>query len=288
MAVQAPRPRLPSLNALRAFEAAGRHGGFVGAAQELGVTSGAVAQQVKHLEDWLGADLFERQAHGVVPTAAATDCLPALIAAFDALGLATRQMLAAGRGQHLQISALPCIAQLWLGPRLRRVKSAAQVSLTAAETPPNFARDLYDLAFFYVAAAPPGMQATVLAEDSLFPVCAPPLAEGLDLTRATLLHDLSWRDHWARWLAHAGVAGVDDRRGPAFSLYSLALEAAIAGDGVLIGRQTLVGPALADGRLVAPFHPRLPTGDRLAVLRAHDRPLTPAQAAWLDAIVRQA
>lgn len=290
MPVQPPRPRLPSLNALRAFEAAARLGHFGRAAEELGVTPSAVAQQIRQLEAWLGAGLFHRQAQGVVLTAVAREALPMLAEGFDHLAQAV-QLLRAGLGPpSLSIAALPSIAQFWLSPRLARLRQAfprLQVSLAAEEQPPSFRRDLYDLGVFYLARAPAACLAVPLAGDALVPVCAPGLlarrARTAVLAGQTLLHDATWRGDWAAWLRHAGAGGIDAARGPVFSLYSLAVAAALAGEGVLIGRERLVAPLLAEGRLVAPFPLRVPLRERLMLLRPRraQSDLVERVAAWL-------
>lgn len=155
MPVQPPRPRLPSLNALRTFEAAARLGHFARAAEELGVTPSAAAQQIRQLEAWLGAGLFHRQAQGVVLTAAAREALPVLAEGFDRLAEAVQRLRASLGPPSLSVAALPSIAQFWLSPRLRRAFPGLQVSLAAEERPPRFRRDLYDLGVFYLARPPP-------------------------------------------------------------------------------------------------------------------------------------
>lgn len=274
MPVKPPRPRLPSLNALRAFEAAARLGHFARAADELGVTPSAVAQQIRQLEAWLGAALFQRHAQGVALTPAARDALPVLADGFDRLANSVQLLRASLGPPNLSIAALPSVAQFWLSPRLPRLRKAfpgLQVSLAAEEQPPRFRRDLHDLGVFYLERAPAACQATTLGSDVLVPVCAPGLmrrgAKPEALAGQTLLHDATWRDDWAAWLRHAGGAGVDSARGPVFSLYSLAVAAALAGEGVLIGRERLVGPLLAEGRLVAPFPRRAPLREQLMLLR---------------------
>lgn len=290
MPVRPPRPPLPPLNALRAFEAAARLGSFARAAEEIGVTPGAIAQQVRLLEAFLGLKLFRRLAQGVEPTEAAQEAQPGLSAAFDALALAVQDLRASHAGRALAIAALPCISQLWLSPRLPALQQAfpgLSISIAAMEEPPAGRHQSFDLALFYLARPPVG--AAPLAEDELLPVCAPALLGSLgipaDLARQTLLHDAVWRSDWARWLRHAGIAGVDPGRGPSFSLYALALDAALNGAGVLIGRRSLIAPYLADGRLVAPFAAALPSGDRLALLPQPGKP-HPQRAAvmeWLRA-----
>lgn len=260
MPVKPPRPRLPSLNALRAFEAAARLESFAKAADEIGVTAGAVTQQIRQLEATLGFAVFRRLPQGVALTEAAREALPRLTRGFDMLGQAVQALREAQPHRPLAIAALPCIAQLWLSPRLPALQAAfpdLQISISAMEEPPDPQRDPYDLSLFYRETAPAsgGLQ---LAGDAILPVCAPALAAKLatsaDLVAQTLLHDAVWRSDWARWLSFA-VPGtkIDPSRGPAFSLYSLALDACLSGSGILMGRMSLVGPHLASGRLVAPF-----------------------------------
>lgn len=264
MSVRPPRPRLPALNALRAFEAAARLESFAKAADELGVTPGAVTQQVRQFEAWLGFPVFRRLPQGVVLTDAAREALPRLTRGFDMLGQGVQALREARPSRPLAIAALPCIAQLWLSPRLPALQQAfagLQVSVAAMEEVPDLRREPYDLTLFYGPSS---------GTDAILPVCAPALATRLatpaDLERETLLHDAVWRHDWARWLSFAAPdAGIDAARGPAFSLYSLALDAALAGAGVLMGRLSLIGPLLETGRLVAPFAHAMPTPDALAI-----------------------
>lgn len=275
MPVKPPRPRLPPLNALRAFEAAARLESFAKAAEELAVTAGAVTQHIRQLEAALGFRLFRRMPQGVALTDAAREALPKLTRGFDLLGQAVQTLRDAEPHRPLAIAALPCIAQLWLSPRLGRLQQAfpeLQISVSAMEEPPDPFRDAYDLSLFYrdIVAEPSALR---IGPDAILPVCVPALAERLaspaDLARQTLLHDAVWRGDWARWLAAAAPeAKVDPARGPAFSLYSLALDAALSGTGVLMGRMSLVAPYLASGRLVAPFDEAVPTPDRLTLTPA--------------------
>ncbi|PZR92648.1 MAG: LysR family transcriptional regulator [Stutzerimonas stutzeri] len=291
MPVKPPRPALPPLNALRAFEAAARLGSFSKAAEEIGVTQGAIAQQIRHLEAFLGLTLFRRLPQGVALTEAAQEARPRLSAAFDALAVTVQDLKASHAGRALTIAALPCIAQLWLSPRLPALQQAfpgLAISISAMEDPPTGRHESFDLALFYLAAPP--ADALALGEDSLFPVCTPALAGKLrtpaDLAAQTLLHDAVWRGDWARWLRHAGAGGIDPGRGPSYSLYALALDAALGGAGIVIGRRSLVAPYLAKGRLVRPFTEELPTGDRLSLLFPQAGKPHPRRAeliAWLEA-----
>jgi len=280
MPLDPPRPRLPPHTAVRAFEAAARHGSFARAANELFVTPAAVAQQIKALEGWAGGALFERHSQGIRLTPHGRRALPALSAAVDQLGLAVQALRhetqVAARHCPLHVAALPALAQLWLSPRLSKLKKAlpgVQVSLTALEQPPNFRREPFDLGLFYARAGAsdeaPGAQGQPLLHDRLVPVCSPGLlAPGKrmrplqhlaeTLARHGGLHDAVWHDDWTRWLqaARPGTTAAEAQAlaaGPQFSLYSVALQAALDGEGVLMGREQLIAPHLAQGRLHAPW-----------------------------------
>lgn len=278
MPVAPPRPKFPPLNALRAFEAAARLGGFAAAAEELGVTPGAVTAHVKALEDSLGAPLFSRHPKGVRLTALGARVLPGFTQAFDALGQAVLTLRVEAAPRHVHIATLPAIAQLWLSPRLPGLRAAApdiSVSITAMEAPPNLKRAPYDLSLFYRDAS-----AGALAADEIFPVCAPALAARLhrpeDLLDLPCLSDAVWSEDWALWAA-AAMPGRDFvPRGPVFSLYALAVEEAVNGAGVLIGHGALVARELAAGRLVAPFATRVTLPRPLSLWSA--RPLAPGSA----------
>jgi len=280
---------MPPLNALKAFEAAARHASFARAADELGVTPAAVSHQIKALEAWLGAPLFVRRAQGLGLTGIGRSTLPALSAAFDALGRAVQDLRRTAPRAHMDIAALPAIAQLWLAPKLPAARLAFPrllPSVHALEAPPDPRRELFDLAIFYVRAAPPGYRMVRVGEDTIFPACAPQLAGRLaspgDLASVPLLRDTSWSGDWPCWLAAASLGGVPTDDGPAFSLYSMAVQAALDGTGVLMAHGALIGPHLASGALVAPFPTVARTGLHLAILTT-ERPSAEAAhlAEWL-------
>jgi DNA-binding transcriptional LysR family regulator len=278
MPVAPPRPKDLPLTALRAFEAAARLHGFAAAAQELGVTPGAVTAHIKQLEAALGAPLFTRTPRGVRLTALGNQCIPAFIAAFDALGIAVNDLRAAASPRTVHIATLPAIAQLWLSPRLPALRAAAPditISITALEHPPNLKRSPYDLSLFF-SEDPKGR----LAPDTLFPVCAPALAARLagpqDIARFPCLSDATWSDDWHIW-GQSLPAAPTIPQGPTFSLYALAVEECVNGAGLLIGHETLIARHIADGRLIAPFPQRV-TLDRGLCLWS-DRPLRHGTAA---------
>ena len=277
MPVAPPRPKDLPLTALRAFEAAARLGGFAAAAQELGVTPGAITAHIKQLEQRLGAPLFARTPRGVRLTALGQQALPAFTAAFDTLGAAVNDLRTAAAPRTVHIATLPAIAQLWLSPRLPALRAAAPditISITALEQPPNLKRSPHDLSLFF-DEDPAGR----LAPDVIFPVCAPALAARLsgpqDIARFPCLSDATWSDDWALW---AGTLPDPPTipQGPSFSLYALAVEETVNGAGLLIGHEALVAAHLADGRLVAPFSQRLTLKRGLRLWS--DRPLRPGTA----------
>jgi LysR family glycine cleavage system transcriptional activator len=141
---------------------------------------------------------------------------------------------------------------------------------------------------FFVHDAPPGCRMLAIGEDTIFPVCTPELTRTLacpaDLATLPLLRDTTWSGDWDCWLAAADAPGVPAGAGPAFSLYSMAVQAALDGAGVLMAHAALVAPHLASGALVAPFPTRAITGLRLAVLTPERMSEAAASlSAWLAA-----
>ena len=264
-------PRSVPLNALRAFEAAARLGGFKAAAIELNVTAGAVAQHIKALENWAGTPLFERMSQGVRLTDPGREVSADFQAAFDMLGKATTKLREIAGPRQIRIAVLPSIAQLWLSHRLPRVRSIEPditISITAMDTPPNLSREAYDLSIFF---REPGEAeyATTVCSDSIFPVCSPAMAANLgepeDLAGLLFLHDINLIDDWRLWLEHVVPGQVINTAGPTFSLYSLALQEAQNGAGIIIGHESLVRHSLKDGSLVAPFPQKLNLSRQLTI-----------------------
>lgn len=263
MPVSPPFPRFPSLNALRAFEASARLGGFALAAEELQVTPGAVAAQIKGLERDIGAALFHRHARGVDLTPLGRRALPGFVAAFDGLGQAVTDLRREAAPGKVHVAALPALAELWLAPKLPAIRARlpeVDISITAMEVPPNLKRVPFDLCLFYTA--PGAVDRTALQQDEVLPVCTPRVAEALqrpeDLVEAVCLTDTAWAQDWSLW-ASTVLPGLEfTPRGPVFSLYSLAVQEALNGAGVLMAHRSLVASHLASGALVAPFSEAVP------------------------------
>lgn len=213
----------------------------------------------------------------------------ALSTAFDALGQAVQELRAAAPRAQVSIAALPSVAQLWLAPKLPGLRAAfpkIQPSVHALEAPPNFRREPFDLGIFFVREAPHGICSFKVGDDVIFPICTPEIAATLrspaDLARHPLLWDTSWVDDWGRWLSAARVTGVPINEGPAFSLYSLAVQAALEGAGILMAHEALTVGPMASGALVAPFPVRATTGLSLMILAPDRLPAQTVQVVnWL-------
>ncbi|MEX0286841.1 MAG: LysR family transcriptional regulator [Paracoccaceae bacterium] len=286
MPVAPNRPKGPPLNALRAFETAARHQSFVEAAAELGVTPGAVSQHIKGLEGWVGTSLFTRRSNDVQLTEAGRALMPEFVSAFDALGQAVQTLKSLRPAREVHIATLPGLAQLWLPERLAKLRAAlpdVQLSVTAMEIPPNLSRELFDVALF---VEEPEQGDCVICADPIFPVCAPDLAGRIsrpeDLTALPHLVDQSWEDDWQVWADAIGVTLPQTRRVARYSLYSLAVQEAKSGAGVLMAHGCLVSTALAEGTLVAPLAGQIETGKSLVLRQAPGA----AQRSEVEEVVR--
>ncbi|HEX9702261.1 MAG TPA: transcriptional regulator GcvA [Rhodospirillales bacterium] len=253
--------RLPSLNALKAFEAAARHESFTKAAKELHVTQGAVSHQVKGLEDGLGLKLFRRERQRLAITEAGRSYLDVVRDAFDRLAAGTERLLEREKRGALTITTSPNFAAKWLVHRLGGFAAAhpgIDLRVSASLHHVDFARDDFDLAVRHGDGNWPGLAVARLCEEELFPVCSPRLLAGggvsspADLDRLTMLH-LDDRRDWRKWLDAAGVPDLDIDRGPVFNQASMAIDAAVDGQGVALARTALVAHDLLTGRLVRPF-----------------------------------
>ncbi len=285
--------RLPSLNALRAFEAAARHGSLSRAAEELHVTHSAVSHQIKALEAELGVPLLRRVGRGVQVNAVGQQLEMALGDAFARIGRAVRLARQRDGSGILTVSVEPSFAVRWLVLRLGRFHAAhpgIDLRLSATGALADFAREDVDLAIRYGGGDWPGLQAERLLDLRCFAVCSPhlltagpPLRHPCDLGRHTLLHEDDGA-FWRQWLHAAGALEVDASCGPRFDDAHLALAAAEAGQGVALGDDALVAAELAQGRLVRPFATEIGTDKGYWLVHPPDaatRPKVAAFRSWL-------
>jgi len=269
-ASSSPRGRLPPLNAIRAFEAAARLGGFNAAGAELNVSANAVGRLVKLLEDSLSVPLFRRLARGVVLTEAGERYLAGVGTLLDRLAEATTDLQRLETPRVLKVSAAPSVISRWLIPRLRSLTERhpdLDVHLTATIARTDFTREDIDVAVRVGTGCYEGMRSDLLMRIDRFPVCAPellsrglPLREPADLAHHVLLQDQSpCRPRlpdlvdWKRWLAAIGITNIDAERGTRFSFPHMALQAAAAGQGIALASSALIADDLTTGRLVRPF-----------------------------------
>ena len=260
--------RLPPLNGLRAFEVAARHLSFARAAEELHVTKAAVAQQVRALEQDLGARLFERNGRGLQLTESGAAGAATLTEGFALLVRAARAMRE-GRGRRfLVINSTPSFAATWLVGRIGRFKARhpeTDVLIDADPVDEALESGAADALIRWGAGEFPDLAATLLFKEDVFPVCAPELVAGPDplrspedLSRHTLLH-LDWNPAhaswptWSDWLKAAGARDVDATHGVFFNNMAMTLRAAAQGQGVALTSFAIAADELAAGRLVAPF-----------------------------------
>ncbi len=248
--------KLPPLNALRAFEAAGRLGLMKLAADELYVTHGAVSRQVQHLEEWLGVSLFEGTKNAPRLTETGRVLLPALTAAFDQMDSAVHQIADTEEGT-LDVSCPGTFTMRWLIPRLHHFNARhpeVEVRLSSLGTSSDPLRDNIDVAIRVGCSPwPPDVDVIPLFNEKFGPVHAPSInvEPGTDY-RVPLLHTVSRRGAWSDWSALSGRA-VEGTGSAEFEHFYFMLEAAIAGLGVSISPWPLVAEDIASGRLIAPF-----------------------------------
>ena len=261
------RSGLPRLELLRSFEAAARTLSFTAAAGELCPTQSAVSRQIQQIEADLGVALFERRHRALALTEAGCILQRAVVDSLERLRDATARLRAAPRGRQVALTTTPGFASLWLIPRLARFTAdhpQVDVRISATLEVLQLERSQLDLAVRFVpieAGVGPA-----LFEETLRPMCAPrllaspahPLREPADLAHHTLLavqmpQGLAVTADWAPWLEIMGLAEPAMKNTLRFTQYADAVAAAVAGQGVVIGRLPLLDDLLRDGRLVAPF-----------------------------------
>jgi LysR family glycine cleavage system transcriptional activator len=290
--------RLPPLAAIRAFEAAARLGGFQSACEELHVSAGAIAHQIKQLESWLDVTLFQRLARGVVLTPAGRSYANALTPLLNSIADASDAVRRHGQDNVVTVTSVPSFVARWLMPRFGRLREKhpqIDMRVLASLHPVDFQQEGVDVAIRMGSGPYPGLKADVLSEEWFSAVCSPALRAGLpaqltmaDLVRGPLLHDefeprLPDELNWPRWLQYFGVSYNGPLR-PSFSHTYLTLEAAANGQGIAIAAEVFTAEDLRSGRLVRVFPERVLSPYRFHLLRlpeAEARPAVQAFCEWL-------
>lgn len=297
--------KLTHLKALYAVEATARLGNLTRAAEEQGVTSAAVGQQVRLLESYLGRKLFHRTRNGLQPTAAATAALVSLHEGFNKLDAAFEMLSGPPTENQLAISVAPALAGKWLAPRMNglyqripQIDLRIDTSLRLAD----IAAEEFDIAIRYGTEVPKGLKSSHLFQEYILPICAPGLCPALErgvqdvtLLDCPLLHIEgetsdrsvpSWQDWGRRY-------GLKDQRligGPRYPHSIMAIEAAINGQGIVLCGLTLVIDDLAAGRLVAPLRTEgvVSTRSTYRIIHAPLRRLSTTQSAFIHWIKAEA
>lgn len=272
---------LPPLNALRAFEAAARHLSVTKAAAELNVTPSAISHHIKALEEYFEVRLFMPSRRRLELSEAGRAFLPDLTDGFDRLFAATELLRASDTQGQLTVGTAGSFAVQWLVPRLSdfnarypeidvRVQAAP---LLVDATEEALESGDVDVVIRFGPGHYPGHDVQRLMDEVVYPVCSPdivdkdrPLNRPADLARHVLIHDEGYTHYareglrfkttfpdWRMWAEAAGLDGLDLSHGPRFSTSALAIQAAVDGQGVMMGRSVLVHDELQAGRLIKPF-----------------------------------
>jgi len=254
--------RLPPLNSLKCFEAAGRLLSFTDAARELNVTQAAISHQIKVIEDYLGFSLFDRYPRRLALTEQGKILLPEVIEAFDRVAQAISSLSKEQHSNLLSVRLAPSFAAKWLSPRLKYFwlqYPEIDLSLYHANAAVDFRREEIDIAVTYGKGDWPDVVADKLLGLDFSPVCSPafmhndkPLTEIDNLRYYALLHDASY-ECWHDWLELAQLSDIKAEKGTIIDDTNVLIQAAIEGQGIALGSTPFVEDHLASGKLVKPF-----------------------------------
>jgi len=263
--------RLPPLNALRAFDAAQRHMSFQKAAEELFVTPAALSYQIRQLEEHLGIKLFNRLNRAVELTPEGHMIAPGIEDSFNLMRRTLTRLERRKDNNVLVISAGPAFTSKWLAPRIYRFLARwpdIDVRISAALKKADITAGEVDIGLRFGHGNYEGCTSVKLLEECVTPMCAPQLLEGpnaiktpRDLAHHMLIHDDTHLQSgmfdlpsWKAWAEEAGVSDlINVEKGAHFDIADHALDAAIAGAGVVLGRTVLADGDIKAGRLVTPF-----------------------------------
>jgi LysR family transcriptional regulator, glycine cleavage system transcriptional activator len=283
----------PSLNALRAFEAAVRRGSFAAAAAELHLTPSAISRQIQLLENQLGVPLFHRIGRSVISTDAGQAYYREIHAAFGRIRAATEDLTSA-KSDRLSVHSAPSFATQWLLPRLSNFVAAhpeLDVVFWATSPPYDLMASDYDVAIQYGARGTEGLDVMPFPTERIIPMCSPALADGIrpirsaeDLLFHPLIHSDQCLVRWPDWLERHPGLSLDLDRGLHFDRSFMSISTAVDGLGVCLDSTLLAQKELATGRLVKPLGDDGPEiqGHRLAcLLEKKDLPKIVAFRTWL-------
>ncbi len=291
---------LPPIAALRALEAAARHGSFTRAADELNVTQSAISHQIRQLEEFWGFELFARDARPLALTKNGAALAPVARDFFARLSSTLEGLRVEDARGALKISTLESFALTWLVPRLSNFRERhpeIDVWISTKDHLVDFTAEDVDLGVRLGHGVYSGVHSSLLLREYVFPVCSLQLlkrfgmpASPADLSRFPLLlrHDEVSSSHWEAWLAAAGVPNLRVDQGPRFPNSNMALQAAIAGQGVALVRSAHVDGGLRAAGLVRLFDVLCPADSAYYLVCPEGAQLRPRIAAFRDWIQAEA
>jgi LysR family glycine cleavage system transcriptional activator len=285
----------PRLNVLRTFEAAGRRLNFSTAAKDLNISQAAVSQQIRQLEKYLNTELFVRHHRQLFLTGTGSAYLEAVHEALDRLDTVTDQLFPGRQSQSVTLHCTASVAALWLAPQLgafRKLHPNIDLRIrTLGRACVGDGPDSADLEIFVQRAGATHPHATKLFTSTITPVCAPaliaktgPLAAPADILEHQLIHVTGYDDDWHRWLRAHHLRDIAVPRGLLVDGSLIAIEAAVRGDGIMLGRRPFIDHLLASGELIEPFAKTYHLhADYYLRQSAETRALRPSKtvAAWL-------
>ena len=294
---------MPPLNALKAFESAGRHMSFTEAAKELHVTPAAVSHQIKTLESFLGVKLFHRKNRSLQLTLAGQACLPGLRKGFEHLGASVIRVQSTVTTEPLVISAPPIFGAKWLVPRISEFSVAhpeVQIRIDPLQKISELEGPETDVAIRFGRGRYPGLRAHQLMKQEVFPVCSPELRLGShplenldDLRWHTLIHfdphfhDPDW-PRWEKWLHAAEITGLDVDTGPRFSSPNFTIQAVLQQQGIALAVSLMADELVSQGRLIRLFDVQYPGKYGYYCVMSEDKIEEPRIKAFWDWLVTEA
>jgi len=291
--------RLPPLNSLKSFEAAGRLLSFTRAADELNVTQAAISHQIKLIEEFLGVSLFERYPRRLALTESGKILLSDLSTAFDKISAAVKAVSKDQADNKLTVRLAPSLASKWLSPKLKYFNlqyPEIDLCLFHAHAMVDFEREKIDIAVAYGKGFSSDFSqqfstdvvAEPLFSQDYFPVCAPsfmfndkPLNDINNIRYYNLLHDASYQC-WEEWLVLAGIDGINAHKGMINDDTNVLIQAAVDGQGIALGSMIFVEDLLKSGALIKPFDITLSNAHTYYIVYPAEHLKNPAVKAFRD------
>jgi LysR family glycine cleavage system transcriptional activator len=238
--------RVPPFAALRAFEGAARLGSLRRAGEELSLSVSAISHQIKSLEGFLGISLFQRDKNKLRLTVTGKNYLLELTRALDLIATATARIEQERHSKSVSVNLFSSLAALWLLPRLasfRKLEPNIDVRVITTNDPIDFRTGLVDMAIRYSKQPPQAAKTALLFKETVFPVCSPSYREEFlrfeptsDLSRQTLITCQASPQEWPQWFQYIDFTGKPSQHTIDVDSRALALEAAVDGLGIAMGR----------------------------------------------------